>query len=58
MVDSINMYDLSGALDVETERTLWKWLFARRDLTCLAVSHRRPALRRARLGRRRGWLRR
>jgi ATP-binding cassette subfamily B protein len=43
--------DLSSALDVETERTLWERLFDRssRDgtATCLVVSHRRPALRRA-----------
>ena len=43
--------DLSSALDVETERTLWKRLFSRGDTanapTCLVVSHRRPALRRA-----------
>jgi ATP-binding cassette subfamily B protein len=39
--------DLSSALDVETERTLWERLFARRGATCLVVSHRRAALRRA-----------
>jgi ATP-binding cassette subfamily B protein len=43
--------DLSSALDVETERTLWERVFARSDSdaasTCLVVSHRRPALRRA-----------
>jgi ATP-binding cassette subfamily B protein len=52
--------DLSSALDVETERTLWERVFAStqasdRDAaelsdkgpTCLVVSHRRPALRRA-----------
>lgn len=39
--------DLSSALDVETERLLWDRLFAQRDATCLVVSHRRPALRRA-----------
>ncbi len=39
--------DLSSALDVETERTLWERLFALRDATCLVVSHRRVALRRA-----------
>ena len=34
--------DLSSALDVETERALWERLVAPgRDLTCLAVSHRR-----------------
>jgi len=39
--------DLSSALDVETERLLWERLLARKDLTCLAVSHRHAALRRA-----------
>ncbi len=39
--------DLSSALDVETERVLWKRLFARGPVTCLAVSHRRVALRQA-----------
>lgn len=39
--------DLSSALDVETERLLWDRLLERRDLTCLAVSHRRAALARA-----------
>ncbi|HEY3247973.1 MAG TPA: ABC transporter ATP-binding protein [bacterium] len=39
--------DLSSALDVETERVLWERLFERKELTCLVVSHRRAALRRA-----------
>jgi len=39
--------DLSSALDVETERVLWERLFASGPVTCLAVSHRRAALRRA-----------
>ncbi|HWI64651.1 MAG TPA: ABC transporter ATP-binding protein [Symbiobacteriaceae bacterium] len=39
--------DLSSALDVETERTLWERVFERPDATCLVVSHRRAALRRA-----------
>jgi ATP-binding cassette subfamily B protein len=44
--------DLSSALDVETERTLWERLLdgpesSDRADTILAVSHRRPALRRA-----------
>ncbi len=39
--------DLSSALDVETERVLWERLFQRSDTTCLVVSHRRAALRRA-----------
>lgn len=39
--------DLSSALDVRTEARLWDGLFASREATCLVVSHRRPALRRA-----------
>ena len=46
--------DLSSALDVETEQKLWERVFATADIadawhqaTCLVVSHRRPALRRA-----------
>jgi ATP-binding cassette, subfamily B, bacterial len=43
--------DLSSALDVETERTLWDRLDEQRKkgkaATCLVISHRRPALRRA-----------
>jgi len=44
--------DLSSALDVETERAVWERLregpaSAERAATILAVSHRRPALRRA-----------
>jgi len=39
--------DLSSALDVETERTLWERVFEQQDATCLVVSHRRIALRRA-----------
>ncbi|CAA9221819.1 MAG: Heterodimeric efflux ABC transporter, permease/ATP-binding subunit 2 [uncultured Chloroflexi bacterium] len=40
--------DLSSALDVETEQRLWERLSQRRrGVTCLAVSHRRVALRRA-----------
>lgn len=44
--------DLSSALDVETERLLWERIDSRRETaggaqTCLVVSHRRPALRRA-----------
>ncbi|MEP7356380.1 MAG: ABC transporter ATP-binding protein [Anaerolineales bacterium] len=39
--------DLSSALDVDTERLLWERLAARRSVTCLVVSHRRAALRRA-----------
>jgi ABC-type multidrug transport system fused ATPase/permease subunit len=39
--------DLSSALDVATERQLWDSLFRDREATCIVVSHRRPALRRA-----------
>jgi ATP-binding cassette, subfamily B, bacterial len=39
--------DLSSALDVNTERALWERLAVRPDATCLVVSHRRAALRRA-----------
>ena len=45
--------DLSSALDVNTERLLWERLFdlagadSQEKPTCLVVSHRRPALRRA-----------
>lgn len=44
--------DLSSALDVETEKMLWSRLFERQAQgehtpTCLVVSHRKPALRRA-----------
>jgi ATP-binding cassette subfamily B protein len=39
--------DLSSALDVDTERLLWERLFAEGGHTCLVVSHRRAALRRA-----------
>ncbi len=43
--------DLSSALDVETERVLWERVFDLNNFgntaTCLVVSHRRAALRRA-----------
>jgi ATP-binding cassette subfamily B protein len=42
--------DLSSALDVETEQLLWERLVEEAGTarpTCLVVSHRRPALRRA-----------
>jgi ATP-binding cassette subfamily B protein len=41
--------DLSSALDVETEQVLWERLFdnGQHDATCLVVSHRKAALRRA-----------
>jgi ATP-binding cassette, subfamily B, bacterial len=45
--DLLVVDDLSSALDVDTERLLWERLFARPEATCLAVSHRRAALRRA-----------
>jgi ATP-binding cassette, subfamily B, bacterial len=39
--------DLSSALDVETERAFWERVFARQEVTCLVVTHRRAALQRA-----------
>ncbi len=39
--------DLSSALDVETEKTLWERVFRQSTATCLVVSHRKAALRRA-----------
>jgi ATP-binding cassette subfamily B protein len=39
--------DLSSALDVATERQLWESLLRDREATCLVVSHRRLALKRA-----------
>ena len=39
--------DISSALDVATEQALWRGLFAGGRRTCLAVSHRREAFRRA-----------
>jgi ATP-binding cassette subfamily B protein len=39
--------DLSSALDVETERTLWERVFEQPEVTCLVVSHRKYALRQA-----------
>jgi ATP-binding cassette, subfamily B, bacterial len=39
--------DLSSALDVRTEQQLWERLLQRPETTCVVVSHRRPALRRA-----------
>ncbi|MNI06496.1 putative multidrug resistance ABC transporter ATP-binding/permease protein YheI [compost metagenome] len=39
--------DLSSALDLETEKLLWERLFNERDITCIAVSHRKEALARA-----------
>jgi ATP-binding cassette subfamily B protein len=40
--------DLSSALDVNTEKQLWRQLFSRDEVpTCLVVSHRRAALQQA-----------
>jgi ATP-binding cassette subfamily B protein len=40
--------DISSALDVETEKELWNRIFKfQKDVTCLVVSHRKPALQRA-----------
>lgn len=39
--------DLSSALDVATEQTLWERLFELSGVTSLVVSHRRAAYRRA-----------
>src|SRR6266581_5558248 len=39
--------DISSALDVETEHTLWTRLFTTGERTCLVVSHRRTVLQRA-----------
>ena len=39
--------DLSSALDVNTEQSLWERLWAELGITALAVSHRRTTLRRA-----------
>jgi len=39
--------DLSSALDVATEKQLWRSLLSEREAACLVVSHRRPALCRA-----------
>lgn len=36
--------DLSSALDVHTEKELWKRIFSNSERTCLAVSHRKAAL--------------
>lgn len=46
--DLLVIDDLSSALDVETEKTLWERLFSEHaGTTALVVSHRRPALQRA-----------
>ena len=42
--DLLVIDDVSSALDVDTERDLWRHLRERPDVTCLAVSHRRAVL--------------
>jgi ATP-binding cassette subfamily B protein len=42
--DLLVIDDVSSALDVETERDLWRRLRGRAGATVLAVSHRRAAL--------------
>lgn len=39
--------DLSSALDVKTEKILWERVFELEEVTCLVVSHRHAALKRA-----------
>ncbi len=39
--------DISSALDVNTETALWNRLFTKSDVTCIAVSNRIQALKRA-----------
>jgi ATP-binding cassette subfamily B protein len=39
--------DISSALDVETEMKLWNKIFEKQDKTCLVVSNRRFALKKA-----------
>lgn len=39
--------DLSSALDVETEQQVWDGLFKEKNVTCIAVSHRKAALSKA-----------
>jgi ATP-binding cassette subfamily B protein len=45
--DLLVLDDLSSALDVTTEEELWRRLFTRPVHSCLAVTHRRPVLKRA-----------
>ena len=45
--DLLVIDDLSSALDVETEATLWERLFQNKSITSLVVSHRYAALNRA-----------
>ena len=42
--DLLVIDDVSSALDVDTERDLWRHLRERQGVTCLAVSHRRAVL--------------
>jgi ATP-binding cassette, subfamily B, bacterial len=42
--DLLVIDDVSSALDVNTERDLWRHLRERPGVTCLAVSHRREVL--------------
>ena len=39
--------DLSSALDVETEHTLWERIFTQKDVTCLVATYRHAVLQRA-----------
>jgi ATP-binding cassette subfamily B protein len=39
--------DISSALDVETENTLWNRIFEKSNATCIVVSNRRTALQNA-----------
>ncbi|WBW96817.1 ABC transporter ATP-binding protein [Oceanirhabdus sp. W0125-5] len=39
--------DISSALDVKTENTLWERLFEKKTATCIAVSNKKVALQRA-----------
>jgi ATP-binding cassette, subfamily B, bacterial len=39
--------DLSSALDVDTETKLWERILGEQNITCLAVSHRKPAMKMA-----------
>ena len=45
--DLLVIDDLSSALDVETEQTLWERIFEHKNMTCLVVTHRRAVLQRA-----------
>ena len=39
--------DISSALDIETEMKFWNKVFEKKDKTCLVVSNRRFALKKA-----------